>query len=251
MKITQDTIQIKTSAGLMGAVLMTPYPENPEKSLGQWPGLVLYSEIFQLTEPILRSAAMMASHGFVVLCPEVYYESLPIHTVLGYDDVGKEKGNRLKAETPMGSFDRCAMHSIAYLKQLNTCTGKVGTMGFCLGGHLAFRAALNSQVSASACFYPTDIHTGTLGKDQPCDTFERMNEIQGEMLMVWGKQDPHIPPEGRAKIYAELTKQDVNFTWHEYNAVHAFMRDEGERYNPSLAKHCYGMAVELFNRVLK
>ena len=48
-----------------------------------------------------------------------------------------------------------------------------------------------------------------------------------------------------------MCDESVSFTWHEFNAVHAFMRDEGERYNPQLARQCYGMAVDLFNRNLK
>jgi len=71
------------------------------------------------------------------------------------------------------------------------------------------------------------------------------------MLMVWGRQDPHTSQEGRSKIYSELNEKNVSFTWHEFNAVHAFMRDEGERYNPSVTKICYGLAVDMFNRVLK
>ena len=116
---------------------------------------------------------------------------------------------------------------------------------------MAFRAALNPRVGATACFYATDIHTGALGKTEKCDTFERIGDIQSELMMVWGRQDPHVPTEGRLKIYQELVKQKATFTWHEFNAVHAFMRDEGERYDPSLAQHCYGMAVDLFTKALK
>ncbi|HBN88527.1 MAG TPA: dienelactone hydrolase, partial [Rheinheimera sp.] len=74
-------------------------------------------------------------------------------------------------------------------------------------------------------------------------------EIQAELLMIWGKQDPHIPAEGRAKIYQVLTQAGCNFSWHEVNAQHAFMRDEGERYNPALALWVYQQARELFQRL--
>ena len=68
--------------------------------------------------------------------------------------------------------------------------------------------------------------------------------------MIFGRQDPHIPAEGRAAIYQRLTSTDRNFEWHEFNAAHAFMRDEGNRYNPSLAATCYALMVELFKRRL-
>jgi len=68
--------------------------------------------------------------------------------------------------------------------------------------------------------------------------------------MIWGRQDPHVPAEGRAKIYAELAAADANFTWHEFNGAHAFLRDEGLRYDPELAHLTLGMAVQLFRRRL-
>jgi carboxymethylenebutenolidase len=245
MNITENAPLISTPSGNMRTIVYTP------KDPGKYPALILYSEIFQLTGPILRSAAIMAGHGFIVAVPEVYHEHLEVGTVLGYDDEGKTIGNDLKNKTPMSSYDQGVTAIIDFMNKEEKCSGKFGALGFCLGGHLAFRAALNPAIQACATFYGTDIHSGTLGTEQPCDTFSRINEIQGEIMMTWGRQDPHIPTEGRQKIYHELCQQNINFSWHEFNAAHAFMRDEGERYNPSLAHTCYALTVDMFNRVLK
>jgi carboxymethylenebutenolidase len=82
------------------------------------------------------------------------------------------------------------------------------------------------------------------------DTLDRMGEITGEMLMVWGRQDPHVPREGRRLIYEAMNDANLFLQWHEFNAAHAFLRDEGPRYDPALAQICYGMALELFGRKL-
>jgi carboxymethylenebutenolidase len=245
MNIIETSALIPTPTGEMRTALLTP------KDPGKYPTLILYSEIFQLTGPIMRSAAIMAGHGFIVAVPEVYHEHLEAGTVLGYDDAGKEVGNDLKNKTRIESYDEGVEAIIKYMKTQEKSSGKFGSIGFCLGGHLAFRAALNPKIAACASFYGTDIHSGTLGTQQPCDTFDRIGDIKGEIMMLWGRQDPHIPTVGRQKIYNELCTQETNFTWHEFNAAHAFMRDEGERYNPSLAKDCYGLAINMFNRVLK
>lgn len=245
MNIIEKAVLLPTPTGEMRTVLLYP------KEAGHYPCLILYSEIFQLTGPILRSAATMAGYGFVVAVPEVYHQHLPAGSVLAYDDAGKDVGNQLKIDTPVSSYDQGATAIIDYMKQQDYCSGRFGSIGFCLGGHLAFRAGLNPSIEASACFYATDIHSGTLGKNGECDTFQRIGDIKGEVMMLWGRQDPHVPAEGRVKIYNELSRQNINFTWHEFNAAHAFMRDEGDRYNPSLARDCYGLAVELFNRKLK
>ena len=73
---------------------------------------------------------------------------------------------------------------------------------------------------------------------------------QGEIHFVWGKQDPHVPQEGRAKIYQQAVNSSINYQWQEVNAQHAFMRDEGERYDGALALTMYQQAVALFNRTL-
>ena len=78
----------------------------------------------------------------------------------------------------------------------------------------------------------------------------RAGDIRGELMMVWGRQDPHIPDAGRAVIQARLVETQRLFTWHEVNAQHAFLRDEGPRYDPQLAATAYAQVVELFRRTL-
>jgi dienelactone hydrolase len=75
-------------------------------------------------------------------------------------------------------------------------------------------------------------------------------DIKGELLTVWGRQDPHVPLNGRNLIRARLEEVGANFQWHEVNGQHAFLRDEGPRYDPALAYHCYGLVFELFHRRL-
>jgi carboxymethylenebutenolidase len=215
---------------------------------GRYPGIVLYSEIYQITEPVRRMAAFMAGQGFVVSAPEVYHEYEEPGTVLLYDKPGTDRGNALKFEKIVAAYDSDARAALDHLKAHPTCSGKLGAMGICLGGHLAFRAGMNADVAATACFYATDIHTGTLGHGD--DSLVRAGDIKGELLMIWGRQDPHIPLAGRRLIRDRLEAVGANYTWHEFNAAHAFMRDEGLRYDPALAWHCYGLVVELFKRCL-
>jgi len=239
-----ESADIHTPTGPMRTHLFRPATE------GQYPGLVLYSEIFQVTGPIRRTAAMLASHGFVVAVPEIYHELEPSGTVLAYDEAGAERGNRHKTTKALSSYDGDARAALDFLKSSPHCTGKLGVMGMCLGGHLAFRAAMQSDVLATTCFYATDIHKRGLGEGMHDNSLDRIGEIMGELLMIWGRQDPHIPREGRALIYNTLSDAGVHFQWHEFNTAHAFLRDEGPRYDPAVARICYDMALELFTRKL-
>ena len=216
----------------------------------RYPGIVLYSEIFQVTGPIRRIAARVAGEGFIVAVPEVYHELEPAGAVLPYDEAGTARGNSHKITKQVASFDDDARAVLTYLRSNPSCMGKLGVMGVCLGGHLAFRAAMNPVVVAGACFYATDIHTRGLGHGKSDNTLDRIPEIKGELLMIWGRQDPHIPRAGRLLIYNALSDAEILFQWHEFNAAHAFMRDEGPRYDPAAARICLVMALELFKRNL-
>jgi len=245
MTITDgEYADIPTQSGPMRTYIFRPAVS------GKYPGVVLYSEIFQITGPIRRIAATLAGHGYVVSAPEIYHELEPAGTVLAYDQAGADRGNADKIAKEISSYDDDARAALAHLKTLDFCSGRLGVMGVCIGGHLAFRAAMNSDVLAAACFYATDIHTKSLGKGKRDDSLERAGEIKGELLHIWGRQDPHIPLEGRNLIKARLEEVGAGFTWHELNAAHAFMRDEGPRYDPALAYQCLGLVLELFHRRL-
>lgn len=245
MTITESIVEVPTPTGAMRCLVLRPADETR-----RYPGLVFYSEIFQITEPIRRTGAYLAGHGYIVVVPEVYHELLSAGTVLAYDQAGADVGNAHKYGKDLSAFDSDARAALDYLKTLDLCSGKLGVMGICLGGHLAFRAAMNPDVLATACFYATDLHSGSLGKGKKDDSLVRAKDIKGELLHVWGRQDPHIPLEGRRIIQARLEEVGANYRWIEVNAAHAFLRDEGPRYDPALARVCYEFVFELFHRKL-
>jgi carboxymethylenebutenolidase len=216
----------------------------------QVPAVILYSEIYQMTGPIARTAAMIAGQGYLVAVPEVYHEYVELGEVFAYDKEGTDRGNLLKITKEVSSYDSDSRALINYLKAHPLCSGSIGTLGICLGGHLAFRAAMNPEISVGICFYATDIHQSSLGKGKSDNTLARMHEIKAEMMMVWGRQDPHIPREGRRLIYDAMTDANIRFSWHEFNGEHAFLRDEGHRYDPELAHQIHGLMYGVLRRTL-
>ncbi len=249
MLLVEDPyVDVATPTGPMRTYLYRPVPAQGTKSPDKFPGVVLYSEIFQRTAPIHRTANMLAGNGFIVAVPEIFHEHEPLGSVLGYDKLGTDRGNELKITKPVSAHDTDARAVLDLLKSLPHC-GALGVMGICIGGHLAFRAAMQPDVRATACFYATDIHKGSLGKGD--DSLARAGEIKGELMMVWGRQDPHVPDEGRALINRRLVEVGATYTWYEHNAQHAFLRDEGPRYDPALALLSYRQVADLFARLLR
>ncbi|EAV46664.1 carboxymethylenebutenolidase family protein [Methylophilales bacterium HTCC2181] len=244
MLIQSDHVDINTPTGIMRTYIHRP------KSDSKFPVVLFYSEIFQQTGPIERAAKIMASHGYAVLVPEVFHELNPIGTILAYDDAGREKGNADKEEKNIEDYDTDNEAMIQWIKKQDWCNGNIGAMGFCIGGHLAFRAALQKEVKSTACFYATDLHTNTIPNKPGQHSMEKLGDIHGELLMIWGKQDNHVPIDARNEIHKKLEATNILFSWHEFNAQHAFMRDEGDRYDAELASICYQMSLRMFSRTL-
>src|ERR1700733_1875123 len=244
MIVVEEQVELVTAWGPMRTHIIRP------AVAGKYPGIVFYTEIFQVTGPIRRTAAMFAGHGYVVAIPEIYHEFEAPGTVLAYDQAGSDRGNVLKTTKTLASYDADARAVLDHLASRPDCTGRLGALGICIGGHLAFRAAFQPDVLGTMCFYATDIHKGGLGKGMHDDSLARAAEIRGELAMIWGRQDPHIPTEGRMKILARLNELGVRLSWHEVNGAHAFMRDEGPRYDPELAYSLYGLVFDLFHRKL-
>jgi carboxymethylenebutenolidase len=241
----EEYVDLKTSYGSMRTYVLRP------AAPGRYPGLVLFSEIFQVTGPIRRTAAFLAGHGYAVAVPEIFHElEEDPGVVLAYDTAGAERGNSHKITKELASYDADARAVLDFLADHPSCTGKLGSIGICVGGHLSFRAAFNPDVRAAACFYATDIHKRGLGQGMNDDSLDRVGEIRGELLMMWGRQDPHIPREGRERIHAALEDAGTRFSWVEVNGQHAFGRDEGLRYDPELARQCLGHVLDLFHRRL-
>ena len=237
-----EAVALETSTGPMRTHILRP------ARAGRFPALVLYSEIFQITAPIRRMAAFFAGHGFIVGCPEIYHEFEPAGAVFAYDQAGSDRGNELKYRKTVQAYDSDARAVLDHLASRQDTTGAIGSLGICLGGHLAFRTGFDRRVRATACFYATDLHKASLGQGD--DSLERAGEVRGELMMIWGRQDPHVPLEGRTKILERLNAAGTLLNWIEVNGAHAFMRDEGLRYDPELAHTLLGQVLALFHRRL-
>ncbi|KAF2010711.1 alpha/beta-hydrolase [Aaosphaeria arxii CBS 175.79] len=252
MLIEESHRDVPTVAGNdMRIFLFHPTIANYPKA--KFPGVVVFSEIYQVTGPVARFCRQIASQGYIVAAPSSYHEFTGPEP-LAYDGPGTDKGNEWKVAKKVSAYDEDATLSIDLLCSLPTCTGRIGTTGMCLGGHLAFRCALDPRILAAVCYFATDIHSATLGEGKKDDSLERCGEIKGELTMIFGKMDTHVPPAGRDLIRKTLHEKGIRFTFFEPAwAQHAFIRDELSkgRYDPALSGICFEMLKELFNRTLR
>ncbi|WP_414569570.1 dienelactone hydrolase family protein [Nostoc sp. CCY 9925] len=225
MQITKRNVELRVDDSLMRVYVASP------KTPGLYPGIVFYSDIYQLGEPIIRLANYLAGYGYVVAAPEIFHRLEPIGQVIEPNDLGRMRGNDDARRTTIAHYDDDCRAVIEFLKTESAVSpSKIGTLGFCIGGHLAFRAAFNSEIKACVCCYPTGIPSGKLGQGV-ADTIHRVSEIKAEMLMVFGTLDPHIPDSDRQTIIKALENANVSHKVLLYEAEHTFMRDDGYRYD--------------------
>jgi len=244
MLVTTEYVDIPVGGSSMRMFVVAP------KNTGKYPGIICYSDIFQITGPMLRACVRLAGYGYVAAAPEIYHRIEPPGTVIPFDDAGRTRGLEDAAKTPVAHFDqgrRAALDYLAAHPQVGQ--GKLGSMGFCIGGHLSFRAALEPDVRATVCYYPTGVHDGRLGQDKDAGTLARFGEIRGRLLLVFGTEDPHVPAEGRALIDQKLKEAKVNYSVKLYPCEHAFMRDEGPRFDPEATDQAFADMIALFRDV--
>ena len=172
MKLREDEVRLPAPAGDIRTIVIGPVGEA---AFG--PGVLLYTDIFQLTESTLRTARRLASYGFVVVVPEIYPHGELAGVALEFDDAGKAAGQAGAAATAVADFDADRVAVLDWMEQRDDVDDMFVT-GFCIGGHLAFRAAFDRRVAATVCFYPTGLHNGALGADADAGSLARAGDVQ-------------------------------------------------------------------------
>jgi carboxymethylenebutenolidase len=241
VKLREDEVSVPCTDGPIRAIVIAPVDG------GRRQGVLLYTDIFQLTESTLRTARRLAARGFVVCVPEIYPHGELAGVALEFDDAGKSAGLAGAAATATAGFDADRTAVLDFLAERPDVDTLFAT-GFCIGGHLAFRAAFDPRVAATVCFYPTGLQDGKLGADD-AGSLARAAEVTGRLMIVFGSRDPHVPDDARVQIVSALYAAGLtDLELHVYaGGEHAFMRDVGARHDPVLTDLALDAAVSFLD----
>ena len=240
VKLREQRVRIPAPDRQIQAIVIEPVGTPPRR------GVLYYTDIFQLTESTLRTARQLASAGFLVCLPEIYPRELA-GVALEFDDAGKQAGLAAAAHTATAQFDSDRTAALDYLEQRDDID-EINVVGFCIGGHLAFRAAFDPRVAATVCFYPTGVHNGALGSDD-AGSLVQAASIGGRLMIIFGSNDPHVPADARLQILSALYAAGLeHLELHVYSGgEHAFMRDIGPRHDPVLTDLSMTEAISFLN----
>lgn len=157
------------------------------------PGLILLPEVFNTNDHIRSVVDGYAEAGFVVIAPDVYWRQEP-GEYLSYTDEGRAKAQSLRAALDTDQFTRDLGDVAAALKARPDCTGKIGIMGFCLGGKFTYLSCTRLPVDAGVSYYGVQID----------EHLDEADDLKCPILMHFAANDPHVPPETVAAIRARM-----------------------------------------------
>lgn len=160
---------------------------------GRGPGLVILQEIFGVNEHIRAVADQYAADGYCVIAPDIFWrEGRKIE--LAYDPQGFERGLGLLGKLNIDQTAIDLQATVTALKQQSACTGKVGSLGFCMGGLLSFIAAAEAGVDTAVCYYGGGIH----------QHLDRAKKIRCPVLFHFADQDAYIPQQAVQAVRKSL-----------------------------------------------
>jgi carboxymethylenebutenolidase len=245
MQCTVENVEIASAAGhVLRASVVKPATASPAKRL---PAVLAYSDIFQLTGSHARVCQRLAAYRFVVVAPEIFARLQLPQAAFDFER-DRQRALDTTERMELAWFDEDRRTVLDWMRgQPFVDAERLLACGWCIGGHLAFRAALEPDVKATACFYATGLHDDTLGGAHGTATsLARAKDIRGSLLLVWGTRDPHTPREGRVAIHRALDDAGTTYHVREYDAEHTFMRDEGARHDPVASDRAFADMLELF-----
>ena len=196
--------------------------------------VVLIQEIFGVNQAMRDIAAWVADLGFIAICPDLFWRIEP-----NVDITDKSDAEWKKAFALFNAFDQQkgiadVKATLATARKLPGCNGKAATMGYCLGGRLAFMMAEQSDADVNISYYG-------VGLD---DLLGDLGRIAKPLMLHVADRDEFFPPEGRAKV-VQAVKGHANIACHVYpDANHAFARVGGVHWNGRAAAIANGRSAE-------
>lgn len=232
-----------------GDLQIDAYLAQPQTA-GTYPGIVVFQEVFGVNAHIRDVTERIAKAGYVALAPALYQRQEPGFEV-GYGEADLAKGREYKVQTKADELLSDTQAAIAYLKALSNTSDRLGSIGFCFGGHVAYLTATLPELQAVASFYGAGIATLCPGEENAA-TIDRTSEISGTIYAFFGNDDPLIPGEQVEQIEAALKENGISHQVFRYDgATHGFFCDKRESYNPEVAADAWQKTLQLYESVLK
>lgn len=228
--------------------VMAAYTARPAVP-GPRPAVIVGFEMFGLTPYIRSIADRLASTGLVAVVPDFYHRTAPGFEGVA-DEEGRAAGYALLQRLTRDEVLADVRATVAYLRQRPDTAGRTGMVGFSLGGHLAYFAATQVELAATAVVYPgwLDVAGTALSKPDPLLTLTPGIAGQGGRMLYLVGADDHVVTADQTRLTAErLTAAGVRHEIVVYpDTPHGFLADGRDTFRPELADDAWRRIDELF-----
>jgi carboxymethylenebutenolidase len=245
MDITTERVSIPVP----GSSAMPAYLARP-KTGGRHPAVIVWMEIFGVNSHVRDVAERVAREGYVAVAPNFFHRTAPDIEV-GYDEAGMAAGIKEMGKLDADQMIADAKAAVTWLRARPDVAGKIGVTGFCIGGHMSYLTAAETDVAAAASFYGGGIAApqGPGGKPSP---IQRTNKITGRVLALFGAKDGMISQTQVEQIRTALREHSVKSEIVVYpDADHGFFCDQRATFHAASAKDAWERVKKLFAAELR
>jgi carboxymethylenebutenolidase len=209
-------------------------------AVGKGPGIVLIQEIFGVNDVMRDIADRYAELGFVVLCPDLFWRQQPGIELTDQTDAEWARAFELYKGLDEAKAVDDAAATMNTLRAHRACTGKVGAVGYCLGGKLSYLLAVRYDPDCAVGYYGVGIE----------NALHEANNLRGPLVLHIAGKDQFCPPEAQAQIHAALDSHPLVTLYDYPQDDHAFARVGGAHYSPASAELANLRTLESFVRHL-
>jgi carboxymethylenebutenolidase len=228
-----ERITITTKDGAFSAYVARPKAASA-------PAVAVIQEIFGVNQVMRDITDGLAGQGYLAICPDLFWRIEP-----GIDITDKSDAEWKRAFELFNAFDvdsgvKDIAATITAIRKDPGCSGKVGAVGFCLGGLLAFLTATRTDADASVGYYGVGIE----------NRVAEAEKLVKPLLLHIAEEDQFVPKPAQAVILQAL-KDHPMVEIHTYPGCdHAFARPGGQHYNEAAAKLAGGRTLQFFEKHL-
>jgi carboxymethylenebutenolidase len=192
---------------------------------GRGPALLVIQEIFGVSVSMRKICDSYAEQGYIAICPDLFWRQQPGVQLTDQTPAEWDRAMELYKGFDVESGIRDLLATLAYARKMQGCTGKVGAVGYCLGGKLAFLMATRSDVDASVGYYGVELEK----------YLDEVHDIRMPLMLHIAALDSHVPEPVRTKLMKAYARNPA-ITAYVYEGVdHAFARPNGKNFNAEAA----------------
>ncbi len=225
MQTVTEMITIKTNTGTGTNEEFQAYMAKPEGEDMSSPVIIVIQEIFGINGVMRSICDGLAYQGYIAVCPDLFWRQ-----EAGVDITDQTEEEWAKAiELYQGFSEDKGVEDLIttmnHMREYSDSNGKVGTMGYCLGGKMAYLMAMRSDADCNVGYYGVGIENAIDG----------VASIKNPLMLHIAENDQFVTAEAQATIIEKMKNYDHIETYHYLGVEHAFARIGGEHYNQEAA----------------